>query len=164
MKDLLDDIAKVAVWKAAIGDKAELVGLLRGGDPIPSGAREQLALLIEGKLVLKKRKRSRPVPEASPSIRIATYLHSPVWNAVREYRAEAKAWKRRGQFRGNARRLVEEIAQRYGVTPDALDNALRKGPRLPAIHTYETDEAAPFRRWLADSALLKEMLPKKRRK
>lgn len=86
-----------AVMQAAMGDPAELAGLLRSDRPLGAGERELLAELVAGEL-------SRPHGRQplGPG-------HPKVVSAVAEYRAALKA----GEMEKNA---ATDVAARAGVS------------------------------------------------
>lgn len=143
-----EEISKRAVWKAAVGDKTDLLALLRSNQPLPSGVRQELALLIEGKLVPAKKKRGRPIAEAFPDIAIARHMYSKLGMAVSDFKVQAQEMRESGKLYGKTRDLIEAIAASHNIDPNALENAVRNGHPLPKLPDIASDDAAEFRRWL----------------
>lgn len=143
-----EEISKRAVWKAAVGEKADLLSLLRSNRQLSPGVRQELALLIEGKLVPAKKKRGRPVAEAFPSMAIARHMGSKLGNAVGDYKVQAQKMREDGTIYRKARDLIEAVATKHNIDPNALENAVRNGHPLPKLSDIASDDAAEFRRWL----------------
>lgn len=147
---LREETAKSAVWKAAIGNKDDLLALLRSDEPLPSSVRLELALLIEGKLVPAKKGRGRPVDEVSDYVAIARHVSSKLGLAVIDLKCEIEKLRKARNFHGRKREVIEYIAERNDVDPNVLENAYNNNHPLPKMPDYATDEAAEFRRWFAE--------------
>jgi hypothetical protein len=143
-----EGISKRAVWKAAVGENADLLSLLRSNRQLSPSVRQELALLIEGKLVPAKKKRGRPVAEAIPDIAIARHMLSKLGMAVNDFKVQAQEMRESGKLYGKTRDLIEAVAASHNVDPNALENAVRNGHPLPKLPDIASDDAAEFRRWL----------------
>jgi hypothetical protein len=156
----IDSWMVMDVWKAADGNSGPLARSLRTASPLSRSFREQLALLLEGKLVPEKRGRGRP-PVAVIPFGITRIHALRIRGAVKEYRREAARMKAEGTLYGRSEDLIAEVASRWGVTVEALHTALNV--RLPAysVALPDSHEAAPYRQWLEGRRELSTILPRK---
>lgn len=137
------------VWEAAVGNPAELTRLLRSDFPLSDELRNEIALLVEGKLVPKKRGRGRPRSEKPPSIAIADWTFSEMSRAIENYHRDARWLARRKKLYGNADNLATAIARKWGIEAESFLNALHRLQIPPKMKLLSDDETARFEQWLA---------------
>jgi hypothetical protein len=98
----------INVWEAAIGKPASLARLLRSDFPLSKELRNEMALLVEGKLVAKKHKRGRPVSQEHPAIAVANWIFSPEYRAIENYHRVAKWLRKKTSCMENAISLLSQ--------------------------------------------------------
>jgi hypothetical protein len=94
--------------------------------PVPPYALKFLAWLV------KDKEKHRPSLPAMFKDLKAIARNQPLYAAVEEFRSEREEWKAnnpRRKFPYNAK--LEEVAEYYGIDPDALNNALRRSRKVP---------------------------------
>ena len=114
------DVALEGAKFAAIhGDVSPLAEWLRQDRPITSTDKEFIADFLEGKIKAPRKQRGRPKK------------HSMDWTrpemVAKKYHHIAEWLRGRGRLYGNAQRLVDALADKYGVDSNNLANEINRG-------------------------------------
>ena len=116
-------------WAARLGDVSKLAQWLRDDRPIGKADKEFIADLLEGKIKPPKRRRGRPDrPLSAPTL--------PETVAARYYNI-ADWLRRRRQLYGNAPKLIEALAAKYGVDPYTLSNEINRGREYRVVRATQ---------------------------
>ena|SRR6056297_2881125 len=128
------------VYKAALGDSAELITFLLGDQPINNWMRDALALHLMGELKQPNTVGAQPMKPSTRNVRIFAYL------LYQDRKREII--KKKGSFYGEARRLKDEVASNCGIDVNTLDQDLRRGNLNSGRMIWSIQDR--FRDWLLD--------------
>lgn len=139
----------LTVWEAAVGEPENLARLLRSDFSLSRELRNELALLIEGKLVPGPSVRGRPAADEYPSMTIARWVFSKQYQAQENYNRVANWLRARGRLYGQAEKLAVAIARKWEIPQETFLNDLRRPNKPPRLTVPESGEGADFQRFLA---------------
>lgn len=132
--DIADLKEPVEVYELAKGDSRAIVALLRSEAPIRRATREALADYFEGKL-------KNPIEAGRPR----KSLFEKLWNnaPVEHYKRVAEYLKSKKSFQGNSRKLIEAVARKYNISPDSLENRIKRS-KLSNKDTKKSRKKYPY--------------------
>ena len=109
----------VEVYKAALGDPQDLIAYLLSDKPINNWMRDALALYLSGELIPPKQRGGQTMKPSTRNVRIFGRM-------LYEDRKK-EIIKKKGSFYGEARRLMEEVADNCEIDIETLEQDLRRG-------------------------------------
>jgi hypothetical protein len=127
---------KHAIRLAILGDPGALSGILRSRRRLEPDMREDIALLVEGRLFVPDNPKGRPAIPVAVLLGRMVNRSTPIKRAADRYLALSDwvaARRKRGQrgisLAGRSQKLKEKFAREEGVNLAALINLLRRGDR-----------------------------------
>lgn len=109
-----------AKWHAMHGDVSKLAQWLREDRPLVRKDKEFIADLLEGKINPPQQK---PIGRPRKTNLNVTMTQIIAW----KYYHIADWLRRRGSLYGNSQRLIDSLAEKYGVDPITLANEIGRG-------------------------------------